>query len=51
MNPKGKDREGYVCGGVNGARDNGYTSDVKFHDPGSVNTSNTLKNVEAYQSR
>lgn len=51
MNPKGKDREGYVSGGVNGARENGYTTDIKTHEPGQINTYATLQNMQSYQAR
>jgi hypothetical protein len=51
MNPKGRDREGYTCGGVNGARENGYTTDIKFHEPGKFNTIDIMKTSEPYQTR
>ena len=51
MNPKGRDREGYTCGGVNGARENGYTTDIKFHEPGKINTIDIMKTSEPYQTR
>jgi hypothetical protein len=51
MNPKGRDREGYTCEGVNGARENGYTTDIKFHEPGKFNTIDIMKTSEPYQTR
>jgi protein phosphatase 1 regulatory subunit 32 len=51
MNPKGKDREGYDRSGINGARDNSYTQDVRIHDEGKINTSDTLQNIQSFQAR
>ena len=33
MNPKGRDREGYVVGGVKKPRTNGFTDDTKISKP------------------
>jgi len=51
MNPKGKDREGMVTGGIYGPLENGYTLNVKTHNTGILNTNAELKNMDSYQSR
>ena len=51
MNPKGKDREGYVCGGITGDKQTGYSTDVKFHEPGKLNTLDNLEGMQSYQAR
>ncbi len=51
MNPKGKDREGMVTGGIYGPLDDGYTRNVKNHFPDNVNPRATLNNMDSYQSR
>ncbi len=33
MNPKGRDREGYVVGGIQKPRANGFTEDTKISKP------------------
>jgi hypothetical protein len=51
MNAKGKDREGYVTGGVYGPLENGYTLNVRTHNTGDLNVNSILKNMDSYQSR
>lgn len=54
MNPRGKDREGYVAGGVNkGEMDNGYFKNVKTHHDktNALNTGAQLYAMDSYQSR
>lgn len=51
MTPKYKDREGYVTGGLNGHFDDAYVVNNKAQNPGIINTSHELKNMDSYQSR
>jgi hypothetical protein len=51
MNPKGKDREGLVTGGIYGPLDDGYTLNIKTHNTGDLNTNAILNNMDSYQSR
>jgi hypothetical protein len=51
MTAKGRDREGYIAGGVNGNKPNGFTNNSNVHEPGNFNPHSILDNVQAYQSR
>jgi len=48
---KGKDREGYVIGGINRIDADGYVKNVKVHNSGIVNTKSELYNMDPYQAR
>jgi hypothetical protein len=49
--PKGRDREGYIVGGVNGSKTNGFTSNTNIHEPGIFNPDFILTNAQPYQSK
>lgn len=52
MTPVGKDREGYVIGGLKNIQQDGYTKNNKIHSNGElVNTLGTLRALDSYQSR
>ena len=51
MSAKGKDREGFVIGGVGGPFDDGYTKNVQTHNHGILNTAGDLLGMDSYQSR
>lgn len=49
--PKGKDREGYITGGVNQIVPDGYVKNVRVHNTGDRNTQAELYHMDPYQSR
>jgi hypothetical protein len=51
MNPKGKDREGFVTGGINGNFEDGYFKNRKLHYADPINTTADLYHMDSYQSR
>lgn len=52
ITPVGKDREGYVIGGLSKIQDDGYTKNNKIHSTDELmNTLGSLKNMDSYQSR
>jgi hypothetical protein len=51
MNPKGKDREGFVTGGINGNFDDAYFKNRQLHQTNPINTTADLYNMDSYQSR
>ena len=52
MNPEGKDREGWVMGGLQNAQENGYCRDFKVHSMGRVeNMTERLQRLQPYVAR
>jgi len=52
MNPKGKDREGFVTGGVIGSWNDGFVVNNKNnHMPNNINPQYELASIDSYQSR
>ncbi len=51
MNPKGKDREGFVVGGINGNFDDAYIKNRQLHKSDPLNTTAQLYNMDSFQAR
>jgi len=52
MNPVGIDREGWVMGGVQQGKDDGYCRDFKVHSMGRVeDTQDRLRKLQPYVAR
>lgn len=52
MNPEGIDREGYLVGGTQSAREDGYCRDFQVHSMGRIeDMTRKLQRLQPYVSR